>query len=177
MTFDSNATQASWEAGDVALAVMWGSRGSAVLDDEGSSDEVRNGTVLSAAPTWGGGTTPASTLWWDGFTISKNISDEDAAATFQALIAGISDDVVKANNDAAVWISAAYQPSPASAGVSATISGGASPYPMLPYMGTLHTAIGGELSDFLQGNESAEQALADIEAAYAAAAKEKGFLK
>jgi multiple sugar transport system substrate-binding protein len=177
LTFDSNATQASWEAGDVALAVMWGSRGGAVLDDEGSSDEVRNGTVLSAAPTWGGGSTPASTLWWDGFTISKNISDQDAAATFQALMAGISDDVVKANNDAAVWLSAAYQPSPASAGVSATAAGGASPYPMLPYMGTLHTAIGGELSDFLQGNESAEQALADIEAAYSAAAKEKGFLK
>ena len=102
---------------------------------------------------------------------------ETALALIQRGHSLISDDVVKANNDAAVWLSAAYQPSPASAGVSATAAGGASPYPMLPYMGTLHTAIGGELSDFLQGNESAEQALADIEAAYSAAAKEKGFLK
>jgi hypothetical protein len=47
---------------------------------------------------------------------------------------------------------------------------------MLPYMGTMHGAAGGELADFLQGKESAEQALADIEAAYIAAAKEKGFL-
>jgi trehalose/maltose transport system substrate-binding protein len=48
---------------------------------------------------------------------------------------------------------------------------------MLPYMGLLHTAIGDNLADFLQGKESAEQALADTEAAYTAAAKEKGFLK
>jgi hypothetical protein len=48
---------------------------------------------------------------------------------------------------------------------------------MLPFMGTLHGALGGEISDFLQGAESAEQALADVEAAYTTAAKEKGFLK
>jgi hypothetical protein len=43
-------------------------------------------------------------------------------------------------------------------------------------MGALHSAAGSELSDFLQGGESAEQALADMEAAYNVAAKEKGFL-
>ena len=47
---------------------------------------------------------------------------------------------------------------------------------MLPYMGAMHGALGAEIVDFLQGNESAEQALADVEAAYMAAAKEKGFL-
>ena len=40
----------------------------------------------------------------------------------------------------------------------------------------MHTAHEAELSDFMQGKESAEQALADVEAAYIAAAKEKGFL-
>jgi len=43
-------------------------------------------------------------------------------------------------------------------------------------MGILHMASSKELPDFLQGNESAEQALADIEAAYISGAKEKGFL-
>jgi hypothetical protein len=47
---------------------------------------------------------------------------------------------------------------------------------MVPYMGLMHTALGAELADFLQGKESAEQTLADVEAAYTAAAKEKGFL-
>ena len=48
---------------------------------------------------------------------------------------------------------------------------------MLPYMGLLHTALGSELSDFMQGRESAEDALRDTEAAYTAAAREGGFLK
>ena len=177
LTYDSNATQAEWEAGNLALATMWGSRGGAVLDDEGSTVEVVSGTILSAAPTWGNGARPASTLWWDGIAIAANVSDEDAEATFVAMMNGITTEVVKANNDAAVWLVDGYVPSAASAGVAGTAAGGAAPYPMLPFMGTLHTALGAEISDFLQGSESAEQALADVEAAYTAAAKEQGFLK
>ena len=37
LTFDSNATQALWESGELAVAYMWGSRGGAVLDDENST--------------------------------------------------------------------------------------------------------------------------------------------
>jgi multiple sugar transport system substrate-binding protein len=177
LTFDSNATQALWEAGDTALSVMWGSRGGAVLDNEGSSDEIVSTTVLAAAPTLGGGATPATTLWWDGFTIASNISDEDAAASFQAMMVGLSEDVVKANQDAAVWLNPAYVATPASAGVIASAEAGANPYPMLPYVGLMHSALGDNLAEFLQGSESAEQALADVVAAYTTSAKEQGFLQ
>lgn len=177
LTFDSNATGAIWEAGDVAIAQLWGSRASGILDNEGSSEDVTSNTVLTAAPTVGGGDTPASTLWWDGFTIAANISDEDAEATFIAMVNGIRPEVVSANNDEAVWLADGFTPGPAAQGVFATASAGARPYPMIPFMGLMHTALGNELSDFLQGNESAEQALADVEAAYTAAAKEQGFLQ
>ena len=177
LTYDSNATQAEWEAGNLALAAMWGSRGGAILDDEGSEEGVSSNTVLSAAPTWGNNARPASTLWWDGITIATNVSDADAEATFMALMKSMSSDMVKANNDATVWLIDGYKPSASSAGVSATAAAGAAPYPMLPFMGALHTALGSEISDFLQGSESAEQALSDVEAAYSAAAKEQGFLK
>jgi multiple sugar transport system substrate-binding protein len=176
LTFDSNATQALWESGELAAAYMWGSRGGGILDDENSTPEITGATVLTGAPTVGGGDIPASTLWWDGFTIAANISDEDAAATFQALMHGLRPEVISANNDAAVWLLEGYQPGPSAAGVSATAQGGAKPYPMVPQMGLLHNALGSELSDFLQGNESAEQALADAEAAYVTAATEAGFL-
>lgn len=176
LTFDSNATQALWEGGELALSTMWGSRGGAILDDEGSTPEVTGTTVLSIAPTFGGGDIPASTLWWDGFTIAANISDEDAEASFIAMMNGISTEMVQANNDKAVWLIDGYQAGKPAEGIIATANAGAKPYPMLPYMGILHTVLGNELADFLQGNESAEQALADIEAAYTAAAKEQGFL-
>ncbi len=90
---------------------------------------------------------------------------------------GITTEVVQANNDAAVWLIEGYEPSPASAGIAGTAAGGAAPYPMLPFMSAMHTALGAEISDFLQGTETAEQALADVEAAYTAAATEQGFLK
>ncbi|WP_368075848.1 hypothetical protein [Leisingera sp. NJS201] len=48
---------------------------------------------------------------------------------------------------------------------------------MIPQIGLLHAALGSELTDFLKGGESAEQALADVETAYRTSAKEAGFLK
>ena len=176
LTFDSNATQAMWEGGKLALATMWGSRTAGVLDDEGSTEQVVMNTDFASAPSFNGGSVPASSLWWDGFVISKNVSDADAEASFIAMMNGISTEMVQANNDAATWLIEGYVPSKAASGVAATAMNGASPYPMLPFMGALHGAAGSELSDFLQGNESAEQALADMEAAYNVAAKEKGFL-
>ena len=176
LTFDSNATQALWEGGKLALATMWGSRGGNILDDKGSTSKITSNTVLAGAPNVGGGSTPATTLWWDGFTIAKNISDKDAKATFIAMMKGISTEMVRANNDAAVWLIDGFVPGKAATGVSASASAGATPYPMLPYAGLLHNALGSELSEFLQGKESAQQALSDVEAAYTASAKEKGFL-
>ena len=177
LTYDSNATAAVWEAGNAALGMMWGSRGAPILDDEGSTEEVTGNTVLAGAPTVGGGSQPATTLWWDGFTIAKNISDEDAEASFKAMVHGVNPAVLEENSDLAVWLIEGYQPTPAAQGVAESAQAGATPYPMLPYMGLLHTALGNELADFLQGKESAEQALADVEAAYTTAAKEQGFLQ
>jgi ABC-type glycerol-3-phosphate transport system substrate-binding protein len=177
LTFDSNATQALWEGGNLALATMWGSRAGAILDAEGSTPEVVAATALAGAPTVGGGATPATTLWWDGFTIAKNVSDADAEASFVALMNGLSAENVAANNDAAVWLAEGYTPGVAAGGVIASARAGAAPYPMEPFMGAMHTALGDNLAEFLQGAESAEQALADVEAAYVAAAKEQGFLK
>ncbi|MEL6799895.1 MAG: extracellular solute-binding protein [Pseudomonadota bacterium] len=173
----SNETQATWEAGQAALGFMWGSRGSVILDEEGSSAEVTENTVLAAAPIVDGVGIPGATLWWDGFTIAANIPDEEAEASFAALASALTPEMVAANNDDAVWLLEGFNPGRAAAGVAATAQGGAKPYPMVPQMGLLHNALGAELSDFMQGSESAEQALADVEAAYTTAATEAGFLQ
>lgn len=70
-----------------------------------------------------------------------------------------------------------FEAQPVNEGVLATVAAGAAPYPMLPFMGLLHSALGDNIADYLQGNESAEQALMDIEAAYTAAATEQGYLQ
>ena len=179
LTHDSNATSAEWKAGNVALMNMWGSRVGRLKDTEdGALPEVANNTKIAGPMTVGGGDIPASTLWWDGWTVAKNISDEDAEATFLAMKNGIDPSILEKDGVAeeAVWLIDGYEPTEAAVGVFAAANAGTIPYPMLPYMGLMHTALGNELADFMQGKESAEQALADVEAAYRAAAQEKGFL-
>ncbi len=178
LTHDSNATNAEFRAGNVAIMNMWGSRAATLVDVDGVSDEVKNGMNIAGPMTVGGGSTPASTLWWDGWTVAKNVSDAEAEATFIAMMNGIDPAIIKDENirKQAVWLIEGYTPTDAARGVFAAAQANTIPYPMLPYMGLMHTALGAELSDFMQGKETAEQALADVEAAYIAAAKEKGFL-
>lgn len=178
LTHDSNATSAEWEAGNVALMNLWGSRSGVLMDDEGSEMVVYSNTVAGGPLTVGDSGNAASTLWWDGWTVAKNISDADAAATFQAMAYATSPALLNEETmSQAVWLMNGFEAQPVNEGVLATVAAGASPYPMLPFMGLLHTAAGDNIADFLQGNESAEQALADIEAAYTAAATEQGFLQ
>jgi ABC-type glycerol-3-phosphate transport system substrate-binding protein len=178
LTHDSNATGAEMEAGNVIMMNMWGSRMGNLMDSEGAEEQVYSNITVGAPLTVGGGTTPASSLWWDGWTVAKNLSDEDAVATFLAMKNGTSPAILNDETmSQAVWMIDGYTPAPVNDGVFAAIAMGTNSYPMLPYQGLLHTAVGDNLADFLLGKESAEQALADAEAAYTAAAKEKGFLK
>ena len=177
LTHDSNATSAEWEAGNIALMNMWGSRSQVLMDDEGSEPQVYENTRITAPLTVGDSGVPATTLWWDGWTVAKNISDEDAAATFISMAHAVSPALL--NDDTmnqAVWLIEGFEPQVANEGALAAVAAGSKPYPMVPFQGLLHSALGAELSDFMQGTESAEQALADIEAAYTAAAVEAGFV-
>ena len=85
--------------------------------------------------------------------------------------------MVRANNDTALWLIRGYQPGPSVVGAVASAQGGAPGYPATTAMGLMHTALANNLAGFFTGQQSAEQTLARVEAAYAAAAKEKGLLR
>jgi ABC-type glycerol-3-phosphate transport system substrate-binding protein len=179
LTHDSNGTSDEFRAGNMALMNMWGSRAATMLDMDGVPQEVLDGFAISGPMTVGGGDIPATTLWWDGWTVASKISDEEAEATFIAMMNGIRPEMMEDETirSQAVWLIPGYEPTEAAVGVFAAAEMGSVPYPMLPYMGLMHTALGNELTDFMLGNESAEKALADVEAAYRAAAREQGFLQ
>ncbi len=177
VTWDTDAIGALWSDGQLAMMNNWGSLAGRMIDPAQSQPEVVENTVFTAAPTIGGGRIPAAALWWDGFVIAKNISDEDAAASFQAMMHAIRPEVATENPNAAVWLMEGYQPGPAAVGVIANAQAGARPYPMVPWMGLLHETLGTELADFIQGREDADKALADIQAAYTAAAQQAGYLQ
>jgi len=176
LTHDSNATSAEWKAGNVAIMNMWGSRVGPLQSDEVAA-EVASNTDIAGPMTVGGGSIPASTLWWDGWTVAKNISDEDAEATFLAMKHAVRPEMLNDETSLlAVWLIKGYEPTTASRGVVAAAQMGTKPYPMVSYQGLLHSALGAEIIDFMMGKEDAATALADVEAAYTAAATEKGYL-
>lgn len=88
-------------------------------------------------------------MWWDGWTIASNLSEQDAEATFKVMVQAISPDMMKDNAQKAVWLIEGYEPDASAMGVISTVQQQANPYPMLPYMGLLHSALGAELPDFL----------------------------
>ena len=171
---DSTYVQQQFQQGKIAMANLWASRAGAM--DNADESQVVGLVTMSTAPTVGGGSTPASTLWWDGIVIAANISDAAAENAFRVAMEGLDTEMVKANNDAAVWLVDGYEPTATAAGAFATANNGAKPYPASKQMSLMHTALGNGIAAFLTGEKSAADALADIEAAYTTAAKEAGVL-
>ena len=142
LTHDSNAAAAEWEAGNVALMNFWGSRTGVLMDDEGAEAQVYENTAVSGPLTVGDSGVPATTLWWDGWTVAKNVSDADAEATFLAMKHGISPALLNEETmGQAVWIIDGYEPAAVNEGVFAAIGAGSKPYPMLPHHGLIAYGI------------------------------------
>ena len=172
LTSDSTYAQKQMQQEKIAMAYLWATRAAAM--DNAEESKVVGKIVMASAPM--GDVRPASTLWWDGIVIAKNISDAKADAAFKVAMEGLDTEMVTANNDDAVWLITGFKPGPSAAGASATAANGAAPYPAGSRMGVMHTALGNGISDFLTGKKDAASALADIEAAYTSAAKEKGLM-
>lgn len=170
---DSTYVQQQFQQGKIAMANLWASRAGA-MDDENESTVVGK-VKMAGAPM--AAVRPASTLWWDGIVIAKNITDEEADATFRVAMEGMDAEMVKANNDAAVWLIEGFEPGELAKGTAETAGAGAVPYPASSQMGLMHTALGNGIADYLTGAKDAETTLADIEAAYTTAAKEAGLVE
>ena len=171
---DSTYVQQQFQQGKIAMAVLWATRAAAM--DDAKESQVVGKVKMAAAPSPVSGALPASTLWWDGVVLAKNMTDQQADEAFQLLMEGIDREMVTNNNDAAVWLINGYKPGPMAMGAAETAENGALPYPNGVEMGLMHTALGNNVADFLTGKETAEQTLLDIEAEYTTAAKEKGLL-
>lgn len=172
---DSTYVQQQFQQGKIAMANLWATR-AAAMDDEAES-QVAGRVGMAPAPLAEEGSRPATTIWWDGIVIAENVPDEEAEAAFRLAMEGMSPRMVADNNDAAVWLIDGYEPGPLSAGAIGTAMMDPVAYPSSVEMGLLHTAIGNNIADYLTGQESAEQSLADAAAAYVAAAREAGVLQ
>ena len=172
LSSDSTYAQKQMQQEKIAMAVLWATRAGAM--DNAEESKVVGKITMASAPM--GDVRPASTLWWDGIVIAKNISDDKAEAAFKVAMEGIDTEMVQANNDDAVWLISGFKAGPSAAGAAATASNGAAPYPAGTRAGPMHTALGNGVADFLTGKKDANATLADIEAEYIAAAKDLGLM-
>jgi multiple sugar transport system substrate-binding protein len=172
---DSTFVQKQFQQGKIAMANLWASRAGA-LDDPKESQVVGK-VAMAAAPLAMAGGRPSTTLWWDGIVIAKNISDAEADAAFRVAMEGLDEEMVKANNDAAVWLVKGFVPGRLAMGAIASANGGAPNYASTTSMGLIHSAIGEKVADFMTGKLTAQQALAEMEASYLVKAKEQGLVK
>ena len=175
LSSDSNTVAQQLERGRTAVANTWSGRSGQVYNSK--AEGVAGRFAAAAAPAAVPGGKPATTVWWDGFSIATNATDAQAEAAFRVALHGISEEMVKANNDTALWLIRGYQPGPPVAGAVASAQGGAPGYPATTAMGLMHTALANNLAGFFTGQQTAEQTLVRVEAAYTAAAKEKGLLR
>ena len=160
------------QQGKIAIANLWASRAGAVNDPDESTVA---GKIKMAAGLMGS-VQPASTVWWDGWVVAKNATDEEAEAGFKLIVASMAPEVIAANNDDAVWLAPGFVPGDAAVGATATAVAGAPPYPASKAMAVMHTAIGEGLADYLTGDKDADTTLDDIIASYMTAASEAGLV-
>lgn len=175
LSADSTYVQRQFQQGKIAMANFWASRAGAMNDPKES--QVVGKIATAAAPAAYAGGKPATTLWWDGITIAKNITDEQAGAAFRVAMEGMDQETAKAHPDDVIWIVKGYTPGPLARGAIASANAGAPAYPASTAMGIMQTALGNNVADFLTGKQTAKQTLAEIEAAYTTGAKEKGLVK
>ena len=174
LAMDFGDVKRQLQQSEVAMAILWGDQ-APTMDDEKESQVV--GKIgYAVAPSVRTGGPPATTFWWDGYVIPKNL-DGDPDTTFRVVMHALRPETVANNNDTTLWIRTNYKPTDYTTAITESVMAGAPPYPMNPQSSLAHSAIGENIADFLTGQESAEASLADAAEAYRAAAKDAGLLQ
>jgi multiple sugar transport system substrate-binding protein len=172
---DSTYVQKQFQQGRIAMANLWASR--AVNINDPTESKVIGKIGYAAAPTAKTGGSPATTLWWGGWAVAQNITEEVAEASFRVMIEAIDYKVLSAHPDANIWLSSKPIDSPIGVGAIASAKGGAPSYPASPMTGMIHGQAGKKIIDYLTGKKTETETLADIENGYLTSAKEAGYIK
>ena len=175
LTADATFVQQQFQQEKIAMSVFWASRAGNL--ENAKESKVAGKMATAAAPRAVKGGVPAVQYSWDGWAIAKNISDAVAEAAFRVAVEGANADMVRKNNDIAVWLVDGFKPSAVAKGAIDTIENGAPSAPSTVWRGFIDGAIAKNVPDYLLGKKSAVETLQRIDADYRVSAKEAGLLK
>ncbi|MGY3569839.1 ABC transporter substrate-binding protein [Vibrio paucivorans] len=174
LTADTTVVQKQLQQDKAAMANLWNSRASSVDDPKESLVAGKMG--FAAAPSAVPGGKPAATLWWDGFTIASNISDEEAENAFRVALSGLNAEMANSNQDTATWIIKGSEPGPYAKGAIDNAKAGTPAYPATAQLGILLSSAGNAIPDYLLGKSTAEDTLKEVVSKYNVTAKELGLM-
>ena len=175
LTADATFVQQQFQQEKIAFSVFWASRAANL--ENAKESKVAGKMATAAAPRAVKGGVPAVQYSWDGWAIAKNITDAEAEAAFRVAVEGANADMVRKNNDVAVWLVDGFKPSAVAKGAIDTIENGAPSAPSTVWRGFMDGAFSKNVPDYLLGKKSAIETLQKIEADYRVSAKEAGLLK
>jgi len=173
LSMDFGDVKRQLQQGEAAMAILWGNEASDM--DDADQSTVVGDMGFAPAPAMEAGGVPASTFWWDGYVIPRNL-DGDADLAFQVIAHALRPETVAQNNGVTLWLRSNYEPTRFTGAIIETVEKGVPPYPMNPQTALAHSALGENIADFIVGKETAEASLADAAADYLAAARDQGLI-
>ena len=158
---DTTSIEKSWLDGNSAIGIFWASQYSNLKSDN---------TSIHVALSLSDGYTPASTIWFKGFTVARYVVESEAVAAMNSMKYSFDD--ISSNSNFELWINNELESNPVASGLNANINAGVPDYPVSPYVSLLTESVGSSIKEYLINGGKAKSVLKQMEKDYTKLAKE-----
>ena len=158
---DTSSIEKNWLDGNAAIGLFWASQYNNLKSDN---------TSIHKALSLNDASTPASTIWFKGFTIARYVVESEALAAINSLKYSFDD--LSANSSFELWINEGMSNNQAATALIANIDSGVPDYPISPYVSLLTESIGNSIKEYLSEGGKAKSVLKQMEKDYTKLAKE-----
>ncbi len=158
---DTGSIEKNWSDGNSAIGIFWASQ---------FNNLTSNNTSIHKALSLEDGTTPASTIWFKGFTVARYVVESEAVAAMNTMKYSLDD--LSSNSNFEIWINSDLNNNPAASILRSHIDAGVPEYPVSPYVSLLTESIGSAITEYLQEGGKPKSVLKQMEKDYTNLAKE-----
>ena len=158
---DTGSIEKNWSDGNSAIGFFWASQ---------FNNLTSNNTSIHKALSFEEGATPASTIWFKGFTVARYVVESEAVAAMNTMKYSLDD--LSSNSDFEIWINSDFSNNPAASIINSHIEAGVPDYPVSPYVSLLTESIGTAITAYIKEGGKAKSVLKQMEKDYTNLAKE-----
>ena len=149
----------NWTDGNAAIGLFWASQYNELNSDN---------TSIHMALKLDGGNTPASTIWFKGFTVARYVVEAEAVAAMNTMKYTF-DNLLNSDNE--IWLNDMNN-NPGASAIMANIEAGTPDFPINPYVSLLVESVGSTIKEFLVDGGKPKSVLKQMEKDYTSLAKE-----